>query len=198
MKTVTYAQIKNLATDFAGRTPDNLPTSEATMLQTFFAAELADIWNKEVWPELCDNVVSAAVSASVFSKNEGAAGEMGDILGVWDADPRSTSSGANRLEFTEGNGQVRIFSNEGSVWVDYQSPATDLLSTAYSAASALSAVTLPARFRVPLAMRGASMLLANEDPALSAKWGGMAEIELIRQASRIVPAWWRQPISRLL
>jgi hypothetical protein len=196
LKTVTYSQIKNLATDFAGRTPDNLPTSEATMLQTFMAAELADIWNKEAWPELCDNVTAVTVSANVFSKNEGAAGEMGDILGLWDADPRSTSVGAQRVEFVEGDGQVRVLSGEATVWVDFQDPLTDLLSSAYSAASALNAVTLPARFRIPLAMRGASMLLANEDPSLSAKWMGMADMELARQSSRIVPAWWRQSTSR--
>ena len=194
MKTVTYAQVKNLATDFAGRTPDNLPTSEATMLLTFFAAELTDIWNKETWPELCDNVVTAAVSAGVFSKLEGAGGEMGDILGVWDSDQRSTSSGATWLDFVEGNGQVRVFNQPSAVWVDYQTPPTDLLSVA---SASLSATTLPARFRIPLAMRGAAQLLANEDPALSAKWYGMAEIELSRQASRIMPAWWRKPIERL-
>ncbi len=193
MKTVSYNVIKELATDFAGRTPDNLPTSEATMLLGFFAAELADIWNKEAWPELCDNVASAAVSASVFSKNEGGAGEMGDILGVYDQDPRNQSSGANELDFVEGDGQVRLFTQIGSVWVDYQDPVTDLLSIA---ASALSATAIPARFRNPLAMRGAAILLANEDPALSAKWNGMAEIELARQASRIVPAWWRKPKYR--
>src|SRR4051812_1384486 len=101
MKTTTYGDVLNLAAEVADRTRDNLPTSEATMLRAFFGAELPELWNREAWPELCDNLEAVTLDENkCFSLREGEENEMGDILCLTDADPRMTSV-VNRLtEYT--------------------------------------------------------------------------------------------------
>ena len=93
MKTVTYSQIEALAGDLAGRMRDKLPTSEATMLRAFFAEELADLWNREAWPELCDHIEAVTLDANLcFDTREGDANEMGDILAlIVGGNPMTTS-----------------------------------------------------------------------------------------------------------
>jgi hypothetical protein len=192
VKTTTYGDIKNLAAELAGRTRDNLPTSEATMLLAFFAMELPDVWNKEAWPELCDNLEAVDATGGVFSKREGDPDEMGDILAIFTGgDPRSTTN-VIRLkndEIAEGDGQVRIITDMSTVYVDWQTPVTDLLAIDDED---LAATELPLRFKLPLAFRGAAHLLSVEDPALANKYLSMAETELQRQASKLSPPWWRK------
>lgn len=194
MKTVTFNDIKQLAFELADRPRADIPPTEATMFLAFCAAELPDLWNKEAWPELCANVESVGVTNGVFGKREGDADEIGDVLGVFDSDPRSSSKGFNTLEFVEEDDQVRCLTSSADVWVDWQLPAPDLLSIA---ADQLAATTLPARFKLPLAFRGAAHLLAPEDPGRAGQYRAMAEVELSRQASRLQRPWWRKPSPKL-
>ena len=194
--TVSYQTIWNLAVSLALQTPDNVPDKDSAALQIFMAAELEDLWRKEAWPELCDNLTQVTLANNVFSKNLGQANEMGDILGIYDQDPRVTPQWrrfeADRI--WDGDGQVYVDTGLNQVWVDYQLPCPDLLDPSLAGQNneaALMAVTLPSRFRFPLAYRGAGLLLAGEDPALSAARIKQAEVELARQASRLAQPWWR-------
>lgn len=194
--TCTYQQIWALAISAAGQTQDNVNYKDSVLLQTFFAAELRDIWNKEAWPELCDNLTQVAVANNVFSTNVGQPDEMGDILGLYPVDPR-ISHCWERFKSTDwwlGDGQVHFRPNLGNVWVDYQLPVVDLLDPSLigqANEATLMAVTLPQRFRLPLAWRGAGRLLGTEDPALASQLIKFAEIELARQASGVKVPWWR-------
>jgi hypothetical protein len=124
---------------------------------------------------------------------------MGDILGIFNLDPRVPTNCWHRLpasRMTEGNGLVYVKTNLQSLWVDYQLPVPDLLDpTLVGSANeaALMAVTLPGRFRMTLAFRGAGRLLAEENPVLSNSFLGMAEQELGRQAANcgMFKPWWR-------
>lgn len=195
--TITYGTIWNLAVRLSGRPVANVPLEEEAMLQTFFAAELPDLWVKEAWPELCDNLLAVTLTAGVFSKNLGAAGEIGDILGVFTLDPRATPGWqrfpASRI--VEGNGQVRVATSLATVWVDYQLPVPDLLDPALTEATLMASV-LPSRFRLPLAFRGAAHLLATEDPLLANKYLTLAENELQQQASHpsMTKPYWRTEV----
>jgi hypothetical protein len=276
MKTVPYSQIQALAADLAGRPRDKLPTSEATMLRAFFAEELPDLWTREAWPELCDNIeavtlddescfslrerteievlgtglyedvggdylafftletgreylylpgnevklahnnisnpavasglftaegtqyvvqgtaVGLAVTTQIFTTDE-----MGDIHAIiMGGNPMLTNlvTVLPRENWSRLDDRVNVRSLSGTLYVDWQTPAPDLLdNTALGIANdaALQAYELPARFKLPLAARGAAMLLAEEDPAQAGVLRGLAEMNMARQVARISRPWWR-------
>lgn len=193
MKTCTYSQILDRAAEYAGRTRDKVPLSEQVILRSTLADELSDVWTGQDWPELRD-WFQATIVDGVFSKNEGsedpAAPEMGDILGVYSADPRVTTK-FHAVEFEEGDGEVRIFGNYASVFVEYQLPAPDLETVADGD---LDGFTLPERFRKILAWQGAAVLLtADGDAAGAGVRMGLADRALTKQVTRLPsnPPWRR-------
>lgn len=129
MKTTTYNDILYQAAEFAGRTRDKLPPSEAVMLQGFLATEIRDLWQGSYqWPELIPDIKAVVTTNGTFSKNEGdPANEMGDILGVWTNNPQTTTSYLG-LRFNEQDDQVRIEDGGGTVYVEYMLPRPDLMT----------------------------------------------------------------------
>lgn len=197
MRTVTYSQIKTLAADLAGRPRDKLPTSEGLMLRAFFASELPDIWNREAWPELCDHLESVTLDATLcFSVREGTGTEMGDILAIIaGADPRITNDVTilQREQYVRLDGRVNVLADvAGGLWVDWQTPAPQLLASTYDVEATLNALTFPERFYLPLAFKGAAQLLADEDPVKANGYKVLADAELLKQAARLRIPWWRQ------
>jgi len=198
MKTVPYSQIQALAADLAGRPRDKLPTSEATMLRAFFAEELPDLWNREAWPELCDHLEAVTLDASAcFSTREGDADEMGDILAIIEGGNPLTTNAATvlpRERYTRLDDRVNVRALSGTLYVDWQTPCPDLLDNTdmgIANDAALQAYELPARFKLPLAARGAALLIAEEDPAQAGVLRGLAENNLMRQVTRLSKPWWR-------
>lgn len=201
MNTVTYAQVRQLAGTLAGRFDDTtsgtalrLPPSEEAALLLFLAAELEDVWTREAWPELCDHLESVTLDAEkCFDLREGDADEMGDILAVIEADASPLTTSISKLldsrQWTRLDERVNVRTTRGSVWVDWQTPAPDLLAVADED---LDAYTLPARFKLMLAARGAALLISEEDPNRAAALRAVAEADLQKQARRIGRPWWRQ------
>lgn len=166
------------------------------MLRSFFATELPEMWNREAWPELCDNMEQVTLdSSNAFDKRLGDPDEMGDILGIFESvDPRINTQVVRLAQdrISEGDGRVIVSKMiSGSLFVDWQLPVPDLMRAALDDSTALDASTLPARFRLPLAFKGAAHLLTAEDAALAATYLQLAEQDLQRQAARIVNPWWR-------
>jgi hypothetical protein len=202
---ITYETIWDLAVSLAGQTQDNVNEKDSVLLQVYLAGELPDLWNKEAWPELCDNLSNSPVTLTngVFSKNLGEANEIGDILGIYDQDPRVSGNCWHRLppdRYVDAFGQVYVKTGLGQVWVDYQLPVPDLLDPGLIGQvneATLMAIVLPARFRLPLAYRAAAHLIATEDPAMSSQYLKMAEMELARQTAspQLKRPWWRQDVS---
>jgi len=174
-----------------------LPTTESTMLRAFFAAELPDLWEREAWPELCDHLEAVTLdSANCFDLREGDADEIGDILTiVVGGDPRLTTlvTRLPREQYTrlEDRVNVKALQLQGALYVDWQTPCPDLLASALDVEATLNAYTLPLRFRLPLAMRGAALLLGEEDPMRAAALRAAADIELAKQSQRLNKPWWR-------
>ena len=206
MKTVPYSEIETLAAQYAGRPPGKLPTSEATMLRLFFAEELPDLWTREAWPELCDHLEAVTLDANAcFSTREGEATEMGDILALIEGGNPLTTNAVQvlpRENWTRLEDRVNVRATSGSLYVDWQTPAPDLLDddaiiaavddpAATTIALALPLYELPARFKLPLAARGAALLIAEENPAQAGVLRGLAEANLARQAARLKRPWWR-------
>jgi hypothetical protein len=213
MKTTTYLNILNQAAEMAGRTRDKIPSAEGLMLMNFLGMELASMWNRCCWPELCDNLQSytpvvGTNNTATVSKNEGAgATEIGDVLGCWSADPRGTAQAARQIDFEIGNGQIYLLGRwcgptpGGNVWIDWQLPAPDLVGIYNTAGggtagqAALYATVIPVRFNIPLSCKGASWLLKADgltQQALVVDQG--AEMELDRQSGApemTMPRWRR-------
>lgn len=198
MKTVPYEQVKQQAAELADRTRDNLPANEALMLRAFFATHLPDLWNREAWPELCDHLEAVTLdAANTFSAREGnPTTEMGDILAlITGGDPRVTAAVTilPRDQSTRLDGRVHVLADVGGgLWVDWQTPAPDLLSEDLDDEAALNAYELPARFKLPLALKGAAELLATEDPLRAAQYRVLADTDLLKQAARLTKPWWRR------
>lgn len=193
MRTTTYQEVKDLATDLAGIPRGKLATTEATMLLAFFAAELPDLWNREAWPELCDHLEAVTLDANnCFDTREGDADEMGDILAVIHGGNPLTTNRVTVLppnQYTRLNDRVNVLADTGDLYVDWQTPAPDLLGVA---SADLAAYELPERFRLPLAARGAALLIAEEDPQRAAALRLLADNELTKQAQRLSNPWWRR------
>jgi hypothetical protein len=189
VKTCTYQNVQDQSAELAGRPRDKLPVSEALMLLNYIAFELKVMWNMQAWPELCDNLESLTPvntnGVLTISKNEGTAGEIGDILWIGTADPRNTTGPAARpLRWDIGDGQIYLLSPacipHGTVWLDWQLPPTDLLAvnaapttaqpTLGNAGSPATLVNtlLPARFLQPLSMKAAAKLLFSDGDAQKA------------------------------
>jgi hypothetical protein len=189
MKTVTYAEISSLAARLAGRPPDKLPVSEAELLRDFIGDHLPRIWNREAWPELCNDFETVAVASGQFSKNDAT---KGDVLSIYSqGNPQIQTNVIAVKDWVETDGAVRVTDPTGSasLYVEYQDPVATLPD--YDEAG-LDATTLPERFRFPLARLAAADLIEEEDPAKAERLRSRAERELGEQASRFNRPWWRK------
>ena len=199
MRTCTYEQIEALAADLSGRPRGKLPTTEATMLRAFFAEELRDLWTREAWPELCDHLEAVTLDAdNCFDTREGEDDEMGDILALIAGGNPLTNNAVTKLErsnFVRLDDRVNVLNAvAGDLYVDWQTPCPDLLDNedlGIADDDELGEYELPVRFKLPLAARGAALLIAEEDPAQAGVLRGLAEANLLRQAARITRPWWR-------
>jgi hypothetical protein len=184
MKTVTYNDIMFAAAEVAGRTRDKIPPSEAIMLQAFLATALRDIWQGAYqWPELIPAIVSVQTTNRVFSKQEGNAGEMGDILGVWTNNPQVTTSYV-MCRFYEQNDAVQLEDGGGTVWVEYMLPRPDLMQVP---ANQLAAYAIPDRFRNYLVYVAAGNLVrADGQMAQGDEILALAQSEISTEIRRLV------------
>jgi len=189
MRTVTYAQIASLAARLAGRPPDKLPVSEAELLRDFIGDHLPRVWNREAWPELCNDFETVAVANGQFAKDDAT---KGDVLSIYSqGNPQTQTNVIAVTEWVETDGAVRVTDPTGSasLYVEYQDPVATL--PGYGEAG-LDATVLPERFRYPLARLAAADLMEDEDPIKSERLRARAERELIEQASRFSAPWWRK------
>lgn len=189
MKTVLYQDIQNQAAEVAGRTRDKLPVKEQLMVQGFAATALREIWNGQYqWPELIPNILAQVVNGQTFSKNEGAANELGDVLGVWTADPTVTPRYLG-LRFEERNGVVWLPDGpQGTVYVEYMLPCPDLNTFNSTTNPTLLAYTVPTRLRNYLAWSMAGHLARSDGQvAQGDEFLALAQSEIMIELRRLTP-----------
>lgn len=190
MKTKTGQQILNKAAENAGRTRDKVPPSEQVMLQGWIATYLEITWQNMVWPEL---IRLAAASVPVvnhqFPKNEGQAGELGDILGYYECQPHSIEE-EPFFDFSEGDDVVTVTSHAAAVWPVDQIPCPDVDGMPLAT---FLAATFPQRFMGYLCYMAAGELAkADGNLALAGSNFGLGEKMLSRASSRAwdaLPGW---------
>lgn len=186
MITVAYLDVLNQAAEVAGRTRDKLPVKEALMCQGFFATALREIWNGQYqWPELIPPVSAVPTNASSFSKLEGQSNAMGDILGVWTANPQITNR-YQGLRFEEGDNLVWLpDGGQALVYVEYMLPCPDL--NAFNG-DALKTYPIPVRFRNFLAWTAAGHLCrADGQVAQGDEFLALGQSEIMVEQRRLTP-----------
>ena len=203
MKTVTYEEIVNRACEAAGRGRSKLPAAESSLLRSALAIDLRRVWNGVDWPELIPDPAETAVTDGEFSKAEGTDDELGDILGIYSANPRSTTI-YDEVGWDEGDGVVRVHNaDDGSgystVWVESMLPCPDLTVDAelgLSGGETVDDYEMPARFAAWLAERGAAHLLtADGATVLAGVHFGLAESYLNAELERITRPPWRDKLK---
>lgn len=111
-------------------------------------------------------------------------GEIGDILGVWTADPRTTTR-FRAIPYEEGDGIIQLFEDRDVAWVEYQVPPDDLMSVPDAD---LDEWAIPERFANILAYQAAgSLLRADGKYEAGNEFIAMAERILAEQTQRLRP-----------
>ena len=198
MKTTTFGDILYQAAELAQRTRDKLPGQEQISVQGFLATEFQLLFTSQAWPELIPAIVAVAPANRMFSKNEGAANEMGDILGVMHRNPETGSRrDPGYVAFSEGDNTVYVDSNATSLWVEYLLPYPGVtfvdLQPGVLAWPAFLLAVCPRRWRNILAHRAAGHLLNSDGNAAGAGVQyGLAQAALVSEILRLPPLpWWR-------
>lgn len=116
--------------------------------------------------------------------------ELGDVLGVYTANPRVTTR-YRGVSFTEGDNTIWLDEGLALVFVEYMLPRIDLMSVLDAN---LAATNLPAIFSNYLALRAAGHLLRSDSQFASGdEMLALGEAALVREIQRLPPApAWRQ------
>lgn len=141
MKTITYLTVLQRAAERAGKPREAIPTTDALMLRGYLTDALRHYWEAHPWCCLVPALAAVALTGRVFSKAEGTVNEKGSILGVYSANPETTTR-YRALSFTERDGAVWVDTSLASVYVEWQLPVTDL--DAITVEATLNAQLLPA------------------------------------------------------
>jgi len=111
-------------------------------------------------------------------------GEVGDILGIWTADPRATTR-FRAIPYEEGDGVIQLFEDRETAWVEYQAPPPDLLSVLDQD---LDEYDIPERFANILSYQAAgSLLRADGKFEAGNEYMAMAERLLAEESQRLRP-----------
>jgi hypothetical protein len=182
MKTVTYNELKLTVADLVGLDRTSIPTKISTLILGFASLELLQLWNSQPWPELVPDIATVTVTNRSFSKSEGGGSEMGDILGVYTANPLTTTK-FRTLGFEEADNKVRVDESIATVYVEYMLPATNLMEIS---AGSLAATTLPLRFKSILAHKCAAYYFTSLGNASMAQAHmALAELALAHEVARL-------------
>ena len=200
MKTTTFQDVYNTAAELAKRTRDQIPAQETTSLQGFLASEFEELFTMRAWPELTSPVLNVTAAGQQFSKNEGQANEIGDVLDVMNLNPQGGCAHSRRVRhfgFYEGAGVVWVDTDCPSLWVEAMAayPSMAWPDLAPMAQAAFMATALPRRWRQYLAHKAAARLLDADGPDMAAaamKQEQLAQAALVNAINRLPPEpWWR-------
>jgi len=199
MKTTTFQDVFNAAAELAKRSRDKMAAQELVSLQGFLASEFEELFPLRAWPDLIPPVLNVTAVGGQFSKNEGQAGELGEILDVMDVNPQA--SGRRRhvrhFGFYEGDGVVWVETGNTNLWVEFMQayPSRAWPDLAPMTQAAFFAAVLPRRWRQYLAHKAAARLLDTDDVSQAAaalKQEQLAQAALVDAINRLPPEpWWR-------
>lgn len=193
MKTTTYAKVLQLAAIEAELLDDTAPSgvkltpSMAAMLQPKIQNHLEKIWQREAWPELCNDFTAVTLTDGAFTTNPAT---QGALLSLYHGgNPQQTTVCTRIEDWAEGDEKVYVTSElTGTFYAEFQDPVTTLPDYGNTA---LATTTLPARFLFPLARLAGADLLEPENPAKANSLRALAYADLLEQASQLKTPWWR-------
>lgn len=186
MKTTTYARVLERAKRLAHRT-STLPAEEASALRSYIAVELEAAWTSRWWPELAV-MEEVAPESQLIDRRIGDEDEIGVVIGVYSADPR-TAANWKLYSFSEHGEYVVTHTAAETVWIEYMPPPTDLDAVEDAA---LPGTLLPECFATALARKAAGYLLLGDGMTEAGNTmiarGQEDEHNLVLQLN--FPRWW--------
>lgn len=137
MRTLTFSSILNGAAQLAGLDRDNLSTTEFRRLRDFADGRLAVAWEGEYWPALI-RVASAAVTSTDDIETAPFPADAGEILGVYNKNPRASTKAAAQAWSIYDDGAARYIQLRDTVtpvYVEYRIVRPALKGDTYSSTS---------------------------------------------------------------
>lgn len=186
MKTTSYSRVLEQAKRLAHRS-GTVPAEESAALQVHLGVALAEAWTSRWWPELAV-IEEVTPTSQLIDRRIGDADEIGTIIGVYSADPR-TASNWKLYAFAEHGDDVVVHTTAETVWLEYMPPATALDDMT---AEELESATVPDLFASAIAKQAAGQLLLG-DGLQEEGWAkinsGKKDLEeLVLQLN--FPRWW--------
>ena len=141
MRTLTFSSVLNGVAQLAGLDRDNLSTSEFRRIRDLADGRLGLAWESEYWPELI-RVESATVTASDSVETAPVPAAAGEVLDVYNKNPRATVSAVpvSWSLYEDGTSRyVNLRSTDTPVWLEYRVARPNLTGDAYNSSSSYAA-----------------------------------------------------------
>lgn len=107
MRTLTFSAVLNGVAQLAGLDRDNLSTSEFKRIRDLIDGRLSFAWEGEYWPETL-RVAAAVVTSSGDIETAPVPSDAGEVLEVYNKDPRVTTTATPVSWYLYENGTDRL------------------------------------------------------------------------------------------
>lgn len=138
MKTVDFTDILYRSVTLFGMDRTSITDKIFRLVRDFASQRISGIWEQEPWPDIIRvEQKSATTTGGILYVN--IASDMGDIIQVYQKDPRITGAAVPArwyLYDTGSEARIILMDNLSTVWVEYRLPKPNLYGDAYNAASA--------------------------------------------------------------
>lgn len=189
MRTLTFSSVLNGVAQLAGLDRDNLSTSEFRRIRDLADGRLGLAWESEYWPELI-RVESATVTASDSVETAPVPAAAGEVLDVYNKNPRATVSAVpvSWSLYEDGTSRyVNLRSTDTPVWLEYRVARPNLTGDAYNSSSNYAAGD-QVYFAAQFYESNTSVSVSESPSSASSKWD-VVKIPFIFQAYLIRGAY---------
>ena len=140
MRTLTFSGVLNGVAQLSGLDRDNLSTSEFRRIRDLVDGRLGIVWESEYWPETL-RVASATVTSSGDIETAPIPSDAGEVLEVYNKNPRVTTSAipVSWHIYADGtNRYVNLRKADTPVYLEYRTTRPLLTGDTYSTTSTYS------------------------------------------------------------
>lgn len=139
MRTISYRDILRIPAGLTGETLETLSVQEQGTIRDFVSMALADAWEMVPWPDVVV-IEERTIPGGVLSHVAVGYTEIGEILGVYNANPRVTRM-VKEYDFITGNEETFLPQGPASAFIEFRKRCPRLFGEPYSAATSYVATT---------------------------------------------------------
>tara|TARA_R100000808_G_scaffold5110_1_gene15795 strand:+ start:15029 stop:15736 length:708 start_codon:yes stop_codon:yes gene_type:complete len=137
MRTLKFNAVVNGVAQLAGLDRDNLSASEFKRIRDLADGRLSLAWESEYWPEML-RVASATVTSTGGIESATVPSDAGEVLGVYNKDPRASTSAVELSWYLYEDGTNRLINLRDTatpVYMEYRITRPMLTGDVYSSTS---------------------------------------------------------------